>query len=322
MASITGYIAVWFVLLALRTFAAESFRGLGDIRLASIFNGLLGNTITLALIAAAVVVPFQMDIARTAGIVLVGLGISAALALMLLFRQTAKIAGDETVSVPTILSISTPIMMVATMQIALAQSNIWILGAVADHVQVALYGAVKQIALLISFPFIIVNNAIPQLVVKFNADGQHEKMENLLRTVATGTFMPAFILVIGLALFGRPLLELVYGGSYGAGAAALLWLALGQLASVMAGPCAITLIMTGHQKTNMVATSLTGAFAIPLTVYLASHYGTTGAAASGAIAMAVLNVILAVLARKRLGVRTYASLSSKVLGQFRLRNLR
>ena len=322
MVKITGYIALWFILLAIRAFAAESFRGLGDIRLASIFNGLFGNSISLVLIATTVIVHVQMNITRAAGIVLVGQGISAAVAMALLFRQTSKIAGDETLPVQTILAISTPIMLMATMQVALAQSNVWVLGAVADHVQVALYGAVKQIALLISFPFIIVNNAIPQLLVQFNVDGRHDKMENLLRTVATGTFLPAMVLVIGLALFGRPLLALIYGETYGAGAGALLWLALGQLASVMSGPCAITLIMTGHQKINMVVASLTGCFAIPLSIYLASRYGTTGVAASGAIAMAVQNVIFVFLAKKYVGVRTYVLLSSKVLGQFRLRKSR
>lgn len=322
MAALSDYIALWFILLAIRTYAAESFRGLGDIRLASLFNGLFGNSITLALVAAAFVMSINMDITHATTTVLAGLGISAATALVLLFRQTTGFAGAKNLPVPAILSISIPIMLTETMQIALAQSNIWILGAVADQVQVALYGAVKQIALLISFPFIIVNNAIPQLVTKFNADGRNDKMENLLRTVATGTFIPALVLVLGLVLFGRPLMELVYGETYGAGAAALLWLAVGQLAGVMAGPCAITLIMTGNQKINMVVTASIGLISIPMFIYLSACYGTTGAAAGAAFAITLQNGVLAILVKKYVGVNTYLSLSRRVLGQFRWSNLR
>jgi len=320
MSAISGYIAIWLVLLALRTFAAESFRGLGDIRLASLFNGLFGNSITLILLGIAVILPIHMDIANTIGFVLAGLGISAATALVLLFRQTARFTGNEHVSLSTILAISTPIMLAGSLQVALMQSNIWILGAVADHVEVALYGAVKQIALLISIPFIIVNNAIPQLVVKLNAEGHHEKMENLLRTVATITFIPALIIVIGLALFARPLLVLVYGQTYGAGAPALLLLALGELANVIAGPCGITLLMTGHQKANMIVTLGTGFVAIPLSIYLSIHYGAAGAAASAAVALALQNGVSAVLVRKYAGVSSHISFSRRILGQFRLRN--
>ncbi|MFZ5619805.1 MAG: oligosaccharide flippase family protein [Pseudomonadota bacterium] len=317
LTSLNGYIAAWFFLLALRQLFAESFRGLGDIRLASVFGGLVSGGIATALLGSGALVMTEMTIGHALAYTLAGLLVSTALALMLLWRATTPGSKKEGVHTNQILAIAAPIMLTDIIQAVLAQSNTWILGGVATEAEVALYGTVMQIVLLISFPFIVVNNAIPQLLVKFKVAGQHDKLEMLLQGVATATFLPALLLAVCLAFLGRPLLELVYGPTYGAGAPALVWLAAGQLVNVVTGPCGIALMLTGHQRVSMAVNIATGLIAIPLAFYLGARYGAAGTAASAALAMSGQNISLAVLAHRRIGVRTHVSFSRRILRQFR-----
>ena len=319
LAPLSGYISAWFILLALRQLLAESFRGLGNIKLASLFGGLVSSSITTALLAGGLLALNEIVIDRVMVFTLSGLLISTGLAIYLFSRGITTKPGDGDIRLGQILAISGPIMLTEIMQVILAQSNTWILGGISTETQVALYGTVLQIVLLVSFPFVVVNNAIPQLLVRFKVAGQQDKLERLLQGVATATFFPALLLVVGLFLLGRPLLELVYGQSYGDGASALLWLAVGQLVNVITGPCGIALILTGHQNISLAVTTITGFLTIPLAFVLSARYGATGAAASAAIAMAAQNIALVVLAKRKVGVRTHVSFSRRIMSQFTLR---
>lgn len=312
-ASLTVYIAAWIVLFSLRQLIAESFRGLGNIKLASLFSGVVSNSIATAILAGAYFLMVDITITQAISYMLIGLALSFIAATALLFKELPATQTKITISATTILGISLPIMVTEIVQVILAQSNIWILGSVSNEAEVAIYGVIMQIVLLVSFPFMIINNAIPQLVVKFNAADQKDKLERLMQTVSTIAFIPALLLVMFMILFGESLLILVYGDMYGAGISALIWLSVGQLINVISGPCGIALILTGHQNTTMVVTTITGFIAIPLAIYLSSIYGATGAAASAAIAISAQNITLAILVKRKMGVRTYTSFSKKTL---------
>lgn len=318
LAQFSAYIAAWFFLLALRQLFAESFRGLGDIRFASVFGGLISGAIATLLLGGSTLISTETTLEQALAYTLFGLLVSTVLAFALLWRATSPGTGTGVVGTRQIAAIAAPIMLTDVTQAVLTQSNTWILGAVSTATDLALYSTVMQIGLLISFPFIIVNSAIPQLLVKFKVAGQHDKLELLLQSVATATFFPAFLLVVGLVLFGRPLLELVYGPSYGAGATALLWLAAGQLVNVMTGPCGIALVLTGHQQASLTVAVVTGLIAVPLSIFLSARYGASGAAAGGAIGMGLQNAALAILAKRKLGVRTHVSFSRRIISGFRL----
>jgi O-antigen/teichoic acid export membrane protein len=315
--TINGYIAAWFILFALRLVIAESFRGLGNVKLASLFGGLVSNAITTALVAIAFIYLSDFNVTHAAIYTLLGLVLSIASSAVMLLRQAPMGNDASRVQITSILAISLPILLIEIVQVILGQSSTWILGGVASESQVAIYGTVLQIVLLVSFPFMIVNNAIPQLLVKFNAEQQHDKLERMLQTIATVAFLPALVLMIGLIFFGRPLLETVYGEAYGAGAAALIWLAAGQLVNVATGSCGIALMLTGHQNSVMWVTAAAAAVAVPLAIVLSDRYGATGAAASDAMVMAGQNIALVVLAKRRVGVRTYISFSTRILRQIR-----
>lgn len=313
---LSSYIAAWFVMLSLRQLLAESFRGLGNIKLASLFGGLVSSSITAALLAGGSLALTDLDISHVLAFTLTGLLFSAGLATFLFFKKLAETSVSDEINCSQILAISSPILLTEIVQVIMTQSNTWILGGISTETQVALYGTVMQIVLLISFPFMIVNNAIPQLLVKYKVAGEHDKLERMLQGVATASFFPALLLVIGLVLLGRPLLELVYGQSYGEGASALIWLAAGQLINVVTGPCGIALILSGHQNISMIVTTATGLVSIPLAFFMSARYGATGAAASAAMAMAMQNIVLAILAKRRVGVRTHVSFSKRILSQF------
>ncbi|MFV8816191.1 lipopolysaccharide biosynthesis protein [Haliea sp. E17] len=311
---ITWLIVVWMFLLSIRQLLAESFRGLGNIKLASIFGGLVGNSVGLSILAVAIAFKISpIDLKDCVTYTTSGLLISCLISILLLLKDRHGGDKSETPTYTSILAISTPIWITETAQIAITHSNTWIVGALSDTTQVALFGTAMQLVILVSFPLIVINSAIPHLVVKLNASSDKVRLSNLLQTVATVSFIPAAAVVLLIAVFGAQVLEFVYGASYRAGAPVLLILAIGNLINVIAGPCGVVLIMTGHQKKNMILTVLTGAGSIPIALWLTPQYGAIGAAFAASLGIAVQNTLASIYAYKTLGVRTHITSSGDTL---------
>ena len=315
LSSLSWLIVCWLAILALRQLIAESFRGLGNIKLASIFGGLVGNIIAAVLVGGAIVANINVNLVQCAGFALVGLVISCVAAYYLFRRENTAVIHGSSAPLPAakLLSISSPLLVTEFAQILITHSQTWVVGALSSTSQVAIFGTVMQVVILVSFPFIIVNSAIPHLVVKINKSGNKEQLQRLLQAVATLTAVPALMIALLVGLFGDVALGFIYGEVYQAGAPALLVLSIGHVVNVMAGPCGVVLVMTGHQRTNMKITLFAGACAIPLALLLAPVYGALGAAIASALGMALQNSLAAYYAYKLVGVRTHIAFSLKTI---------
>jgi O-antigen/teichoic acid export membrane protein len=248
---------------------------------------------------------------------LIGLSISCSLAFIILRKQLIPQGGRyKSVRYRDLLVLSFPVMIWEVAQVIVARSSVWIIGIMSNGDQVAIYGTSFQLMILVSLPFVIVNNAIPHLVVRLNAGGQKSDLERVLRGLSTLMSLPALITVVIFLFFGGDILAFLFGHEYRNGATALIFLSLGQLVNVLSGPCGTALIMTGNQKALMKITLTVGAGVIVMVFPLASNYGASGAAFGAAIGMAIQNALISYAAWKKVGVRTYASVS--MLGELKL----
>ena len=80
-------------------------------------------------------------------------------------------------------------------------------------------------------------------------------------------------------------------------------LTVGQLVNAFMGPVAVLLLMTGYEREAAATSLLAVAVAICLTLILFPVAGVDGAAWGSAAALTTWNVSLAVLTRRRLGIR-------------------
>jgi O-antigen/teichoic acid export membrane protein len=87
----------------------------------------------------------------------------------------------------------------------------------------------------------------------------------------------------------------------------LFILSIGEAVNGLAGPTAVTLSMTGHQRDLMFCSVGSATVTVVAELVLGSRYGINGVAAASAGGVALLHTLLVLTIRRRLGIWTVAS---------------
>jgi O-antigen/teichoic acid export membrane protein len=312
LVSVTGLVAGGIVAMSLQQLLAEVFRGFYDIRLASLFGGLssaiflvtcLGLLWALEGQATLVVVMFLSAGSSFASVFLGG---------WLLRRKVTALPREGTegwIRHKHILRVAWPLLITNLALLILTQADLWILGAFRSQEEVAIYGAAARVVFLLAMPLLVVNLVVMPLIAEMYAQGRRTELERTLRASATLAGIPASLTLLGFVLLGAPILGLVYGDYYRAGAVVLTLLSLGQLVNVWTGSSGITLMMTGHQFVMMAITVVCGAVTIATCLGVVGQYGSTGVAAAAAGGLALQSVSMWLGAKATTGMWTHARLS-------------
>lgn len=136
-----------------------------------------------------------------------------------------------------------------------------------------------------------------------------DMLDHLRRIVAQAALLS--LLVSGLFTFivlaaGKTALTLLYGPEFAAAAIPLAIIALGQLASSMFGPVALTLAMLGHERSVLAVMAATLLLKIAIIGFVVPAFGASGAAVASSINLVVWNVALWLRARAVLDIDTSA----------------
>jgi O-antigen/teichoic acid export membrane protein len=159
----------------------------------------------------------------------------------------------------------------------LAQAGTVLVGIFRSPAETAAYNVAASTSLLVTFTFqAAVASSAPQFAA-LHAHGRYTELRSLFSRLVRWTFWPSLAMTLALVLFASPILRL-FGPDFDRGYLALVVLAFGQLTTVLAGPVASLLGMTGHQKT--LAQALTGAAIVYVLVgsLFTQFWGMTGAA--------------------------------------------
>ncbi|WPD20235.1 flippase [Thermaerobacter composti] len=180
------------------------------------------------------------------------------------------------------------------------------LGAFESPGQVGVYRVAVQMATLAAFGLEAVNLVVAPRFAELYARGNTKRLQQLV-TVSTRVAL-AFnmVLTIVFAVFGRPVLPLVFGAEFAASYVPLLIMLLGQLINSATGPVAFLLNMTGHERQTVQGMGVAAVLNIILNLILVPVWDIRGAAAATAISMIVLNVLLWWRVRLVLGVNSLA----------------
>ncbi len=313
LVAVTGLVAVWMVVVALQLLMAEIFRGLHDIRLASIFFS-LGNGVLLTISLG--VLWLLKDRTSLSSVLLLAIGsslASAAFAGWLLHRKVASFPSSEgeTASAEglgAIMRLAWPLLLMNVTLFAVGQGyvDLWIVGAFRPEEDVALFGAAARAVMLVVLPILVVNSVVSPMIAGMYARGESSGLERALRISATLATIPALLTWMVLSLLGGPVLGLLFGPFYREGAVVLALLSTGQLTNVLVGACGTTLTMTGHQRVAMIITLGGGLVIIFGSFLLVVPYGITGVAAATASGVVVTNVAYWLAVRRKTGMWTHA----------------
>lgn len=310
----TGLVAGWIMVTSLQYLLAETFRGFHDIRLTFVFGGsvsgggFLAGTIVIVGLSLLLFLKGQSTLSFVVSLAAVSSFTSALLAGWALRRKMVSLPQDDShqpVALGGLLRVAGPLLVTQLTVAALAQSDIWILGAFRPQEELAVYGAAARVVLLVAMPLQMTNVVVEPLIAEMYAQGRKQALERMVRAAGTLAGIPALLGVAGLILLGGPILGLFYGEYYREGATVLALLSLGQLVKVLTGPCQATLGMSGHQSILMIITVVFAVITIVAGLAVVARYGATGVAVTAAGGIALQNLSAWLVARFTTGMWTH-----------------
>lgn len=316
LVAVTGLVAGWMVVLTLQSLLAETFRGFYDIREASIFGGLVTSVLLACWLALVWLVWGQTSLTIVLFFV-VGSGLaSILLGGWALYRKVLSLPSQEVESAQTqlsireILRVSWPLLGGSMTIFLLTQADVWILGIFRPEEEVAIYATGSRLAMAALILTWVVYAVLPPLIAEKYAAGEMAILERLLRTSATVSAIMALPLFGVFILLPDQVLGWVYGSFYEGGGWVLGLLSLGLLVNAVTGIHGSVLTMTGNERTHLVLLLMSGAANVALCTLGAIYWGIYGVAFA-AMSTMILQCLAEIIAIYfRLGIRTYASLSS------------
>jgi O-antigen/teichoic acid export membrane protein len=306
------FLGIWVLFSVLQRQVSESFRSQHDIFRASLFAGIGKNGVVfnVLLLLAALVFYAKGDVTLTQalGAVLLAVILSFGAGFFRLGLHHRKGRVSRRVC-RQMLGIGTPLALASLLHVGRMQFDLWLVAHFTSPDDVALYGAAVRLVNLVGMSLLIVNAVVPPIISELHERGERERLQRVLRGVATVAGLPAIVALVLMILFGQLILGLVYGEFYKDAAVVLGLLSVGRAVSVLAGSCAISLTMTGHERTWLKIT-ITALVLLVLGGYLAgARYGATGVAAVSAAVAIFQNVAALLAVRRSIGIWTIATLS-------------
>jgi len=311
LAGALSAVAVWMAMSSLQVLTSETFRGFKDLRLASLFGGVITGILTLAALAGLVVWQGQASLVQAVWIGAGATAISLLLGVTFLRRRVRILPPGESIDHHEVFSISLPLWVSSMTTFALAQAALWILGALLPKEDVGLYFAALRLVNLVSMPLVLVNLIVPPFIAELYAKGEKERLQRVARATATMAGVPAFLVLATFLLLGGPIMGLVFGEPYEAGAPILALLSVGYMANVWTGSCGVTLSMTGHQTVLMRITLVSGVISVGASLLVVNRFGTIGVAMVVGATAVVQNLWMWIAARYYAGIWTHPTIPSR-----------
>jgi len=204
-------------------------------------------------------------------------------------------------------------MLIAFMQVINARADILMLGTIKGTNATGIYAVATKGAELITFILLAVNTALAPTIASLYASREMKRLQRLVTQSARIILLISLPIGLGLILFGKWFLFLLFGQEFEQGSTALSILSVGQIVNATMGSVGLLLIMTGHERDVAFGVGLSTILNVILNSVLIPLWGFNGAALATASSMTVWNISLSIWVYKRLGIHTTA------LGKIHLR---
>jgi O-antigen/teichoic acid export membrane protein len=311
-------VAAWAAAEGIRFTVSETFRGLHDIRLAS----LLGDACRSVLMALGFVVIAVVSHTTTLRVAvatsLAASAITMVLATAFLWVKTRDLkVRARPVRTAIVIGIALPLTLTDLTGMIVAQGDTFVVAAFRTTPDVAVYAAAGRLVTLLSLPLFVMNGVVAPLIAELWAQGKKRQLEMMLRGATSLASLPCVLGLVVFVLAGSRIMRLVNGrAGYARGGHILAILAVGVVFGVAAGSCNFALIMTGHHRLVAVAAAITLVATIGGEIIGAHLDGMTGIAIASSGATVLQNLLLTGMARQRLGIWTQATISPRRVRAF------
>jgi len=309
MSRVMGLAAVWVVINTFQQLIVEVYRGFHDIRLATIFGGLVTGLLAMLIFFGLWLLQGHSDLRQVILLMLIAGCSSLTLSSLVLWKKLGALPAPTGahLSVSEIMKISWPLWVSNVMLFATLQADIWVVGFFLTEDNVALYGAAARLVALLMITSTILYAVLPPMISEMKINNDLQKLQSILTSTAFGNSVVVFPLFLCFVIFSAPVLELVYGEYYVQGEWVLSILAIGLFFNVVTGVRGTVLMVAGYEKKQMLISIIGGVLNIFLCSVGAWSLGLNGVAI-GAMAGMILQCVMELIAVKRaLGIWTVAT---------------
>lgn len=305
-------------LTALGALRSAALRGLHHVILGQLPENLIMPGLFLALVVgwwlaqgySATLSPEWAIVARIAATG-VAFGIGAALFLRRIPEPVRKAAPKYELGVWGRSAL--PLLFIAGMNVINTQTDILMLAALRGSESAGVYQAAARGAELVAFSLVIVNMAIQPTISRLHTDGDIQRLQRVVTMAARVTLALALPVALVLIFLARPILGWVFGGEFERGALCLAILCGAQLVNVVAGPVALILNMTGYERDSAIGMMVGVLTNLTLNALLIPRWDIEGAAFATGLSLALWNLVLIGILRRRIGVSTTVIGHSRML---------
>lgn len=191
--------------------------------------------------------------------------------------------------------------LIAGVSVLNAQADVLMLGFMSSADNVGVYRIASRVASLVIFALIAVGASLAPRISALYTKGDHSELQSLAFKGALATSVIGLPIALVLIFVGDWIL-LLFGRDFQAGAVALSLLSIGHLINAFVGIVAVLLSMTGHEQKLAKIFAIAALLNVLLNAVLIPLYGVVGAASATAVSGILLNLSLAFVAYRVLGV--------------------
>jgi len=195
------------------------------------------------------------------------------------------------------------IVLVGGMHVLNSRTDVLMLGTMVGAESVGIYNIASRGAELINFILMPVHQAIGPTVSSFYVKKDINGLQRLVTKSTRIVLMLSLPIALLLIIEGRWFL-LLYGLEFTQGHMALSILSIGQISSIVLGPVALLLIMTGFERDAAIAVGIGAILNIILNSLFIPLWGLDGAALATAISKVLCSVVMVARVYKKLGIHS------------------
>jgi O-antigen/teichoic acid export membrane protein len=290
-----------------RKFVAKFFEGMGRADLASKVAVTVGWAPWLAALAPVMVVAPRADLALT-GYATASLVILTVLAVLLgLTLRADRGTERERTSRRQILGYALPMAATAAGFLVYTQADVILVQYFLSTDQVGVYGTAVRLLDLLHVPAAAVGASVAVYFVRLRREGPDHRAGPLFERVTRGLLAVYLPVGVGLLLFGRDLVGLIFGPGYlAAGTIVAIYVPF-LLLKALAGTNSLALDYLGFATRRAVLVSLSALANVALNLWLIPRYGIVGAAVATQLSYTPLGVYYIWLLGRETGGRALSA---------------
>ena len=313
ISSIAGLMAFAIIILSVQRVISEAFQGFHDMRGASISGSALPPAVFIAGLLLLRAFPGHPELQK----VFVTYVISAAVAVIIsgvfLRPKILNLQGSGNLAYNELLSIGLPVCLINIAVFASSQADLWIVGSVLSGKDAAVYGSVQRLIIFMTLSYGFVAAIFQSTVAELYVKGENRILERIAQGLTFWGCVATGILAVLYVFWGTEILRIFFGKFYEAGYWPLFILSIGQFVSLLFGPNAMILTMTGHQTGLMALTVIIGILTVPFGIFFARISGIVGVSIITAASSVIFEFCAWFMVCRKLGIKTHANFRRAVI---------